>query len=160
MNGKDADARLGPDPIKKGVPILRQTDQKDGEDLKHIFEFQDRRFEESRAWKARESNGCLSTALDYPRPSKFRQTELCNLNTPQPSTPQMQIANEPTQHQPAFSSSVRKRNKFPSCELCVRRRRKCQRPSVTNTCRDCVEAGATCKTVSRAQSKREAAEKP
>ncbi|KAL8876193.1 MAG: hypothetical protein Q9198_005570 [Flavoplaca austrocitrina] len=162
MNGKDADARLGPDPIKKGVPILRQTDQKDAEeDLKYIFEFQDRRFEESRAWKAREPNGNSITALDYPRPSKFRQTQLRNLNILRPGA----SAKEPVVHRQASASGIRKKkkkekNKFRSCERCVRTSAKCQRPSVKDNCCACEKASANCTTNSGRKDIVHAAENP
>lgn len=156
MNGQDADARLGPDPIKKGVPILRQIDQKDvEEDPKHIVEFQDRQLEGLRAWTARGPNGYWDTApRDYPRPSKFRQTL-------SPSAFQDPVAKEPILHRPASPGGVRKKkkNKFRSCERCVRHRRKCQRPSVGDTCFACTEDGATCSFVSRTRDTLETAEK-
>ncbi|KAL9630859.1 MAG: hypothetical protein Q9204_004510, partial [Flavoplaca sp. TL-2023a] len=109
MNGKDADARLKPDPIKKGMPILRQMDQKDvEEDPKHIFEFQDQQQEELKAWKARGPDGFWDTApRNYPRPSSLRQTQAGDLNTLRPGA----SAKEPILHQQASAGGVRKKKK-------------------------------------------------
>ncbi|KAL8837893.1 MAG: hypothetical protein Q9176_005369 [Flavoplaca citrina] len=150
MNGKDADARLKPDPIKKGMPILRQMDQKDvEEDPKHIFEFQDQQQEELKAWKARGPDGRWDTApRNYPRPSSLRQTQAGDLNTVKRGA----SAKEPILDRQASTGGVRKKkkkkkkNKFLSCERCVRTRAKCQRPSVKDNCCACEKASANCTT--------------
>ncbi|KAL8768863.1 MAG: hypothetical protein Q9209_005044 [Squamulea sp. 1 TL-2023] len=76
-NGEDDDARLGPDPIRKSVPILRHNDRKDiEEDPMTIYSFQNEEFEQLRASQARSPDHHKSADLSGNQPENEQHPQV------------------------------------------------------------------------------------
>lgn len=142
-SGIENDARLGPEPIRKSLPIVRQLGQKDVEnDPRHIFRFQDERLEEMLAWKARGPGGHWDTEPRHlKRQSRLRNAQASDFNGPRTAIPRSHGIKEPVLRRRVLTGAIKKKSRIPSGGQSVRTRCECQVALPTGPCSTCDKAG-------------------
>lgn len=142
-SGIENDARLGPEPIRKSLPIVRQLGQEDVEDdPSHIFKFQDEQLEEMLAWEARGPGGPWDTEPRHlKRQSRLRNAQASDLNSPRSAIPRSHGIEEPVMRRRVLPGAIKKKSRLPSGGKSVRTRCECQLSPSTGPCSTCDKAG-------------------